>query len=138
MVTAMKAREKDRVGVLRMLTSVLKDEVIKHRAELDELTELKILMSYAKKREETLAEMLKAGREDLAAKERFELEIVQDYLPQPMSDEELDGLVRGVIAEVGATSIKDMGAVMKAAQERVAGRAPSAKISALVKSLLAS
>lgn len=135
-IDAMKAKEKDRVGVLRMLSAALQEETLKNRGDLDETAAMKVLLSYAKKREQTLEEMTKAGRTDLAEKERQELEVVRDYLPQPMDDQELEGLVRGVIAEVGATSVKDMGAVMKTAQARVAGRAPGGKISALVKSLL--
>jgi len=135
-VAAMKAKDKDRVGVLRMLSSALKDEAIKTRADVDDETATRILMSYAKKREETLAEMTKAGRDDLAEKERRELSVVREYLPEPMDDAALEALVREIIAEVGASSMKDMGQVMKTAQERVAGRAPGGRISALVKSLL--
>ena len=137
MIAAMKAKEKERTTVLRMLLSSVKEAAIDKRADLDDDEVMKLLMSYAKKREETLAQMNEAGRADLAAKEESELAIVRAYLPQPLTDQELTELVQGVISETGATSMKDMGRVMKECQQQVAGRADGGRISQLVKSLLA-
>ena len=136
-VTAMKAREKDKVTVLRMLTSKLKDIAIEKRAELTEDEELKVLMTYAKQREEGLVEAKKAGRDDLVAKEQAELDLVRGYLPEPLSDGDLDALVEAIVAETGASSMKDMGRVMKEATARAAGRADGGRISARVKARLA-
>lgn len=138
MVAAMKAREKERLSVLRMLLAAVKDARIEKRADLDDDEVLKLLMSYAKKREEARHEAEKQGREDLAAKESFELEVVQGYLPRQLDEGELQELVEAVVAETGASSMKDMGRVMKLCQERAAGRADGSRISALVKSRLSS
>lgn len=138
MVSAMKAREKERVSVLRMLLAALKDATIERRGEeLGETEVMRLLMSYAKKREQTLAQMREAGREDLARKEEAELAVVREYLPAPFSDEELDELVRSVVDEVEASSMRDMGRVMKVCQERAGGRAEAARLSAVVKRMLA-
>ena len=133
---AMKAREKERVGVLRMLHAAMKDAAIAKRAELDEDEALKIVMSYAKKREEAISEARKAGREDMAAKEEAELEIVRGYLPEPLSDGALEAMVLAAIAEIGADSMKQMGQVMKLCTERAAGRADGSRISSLVRAKL--
>ncbi len=136
MVAAMKAKEKDRVQVLRMLIARLEDAAIEKRGALEPAAELQILMSYAKQRHEGVAEAEKAGRDDLVAKERFELETLRAYLPEPLSDEELDALVDEVIAAENAQSMKDMGRVMKVATARAAGRADGGRISARVKQRL--
>jgi uncharacterized protein YqeY len=131
--TAMRAHEKERLSVLRMLHSAVKDLLIEKRAPVDDAEVTRVLLSYAKKREEALAEATKAKREDLADKERFELQVVRGYLPKPLVDAELDALVAAVVAESGATTLKDMGAVMKLAVARAEGRADGARISAAVK-----
>jgi hypothetical protein len=132
----MKARDKERVSVLRMLSARIKDAVIEKRDELDDAEVQKLLLTYAKQREDGKAEAEKAGRPDLVEREEFELKVVGDYLPEPLSDEELATLVRSVIDETGAASMKDMGRVMKAAIERAEGRAAGNRISAAVKSAL--
>jgi len=136
LVTAMKARDKERVSVLRMLSARIKDAVIEKRGELDDAEVQKLLLTYAKQREDGKAEAEKAGRPDLVEREEFELKVVGDYLPEPLSDEELTTLVRSVIDETGAASMKDMGRVMKAAIERAEGRAAGNRISPAVKSAL--
>jgi hypothetical protein len=134
--TAMKAREKERVGVLRMLSAALKDAAIAKRSDLDEDEALKIVMSYGKKREEAIVEARKAGREDMATQEEAELAIVKTYLPEPLSDTALEEMVATAIAETGADSMKQMGQVMKLCTERAAGRADGSRISALVRAKL--
>lgn len=136
MVAAMKAREKDRLSVLRMLVSALQESTLAKRSDLTADEMLRVVMGYAKKREEALAEARKAGREDLAAREEQELAIVRGYLPAQLSDPELVELVDAVVRELGATSMKDMGRVMKVCVDRVAGRADGSRVSPVVKSRL--
>ena len=135
---AMRARERERLTVLRMIKSAIKDREIATRADVDDEEITRILMNYAKKRHEALEGALKAEREDLAEKERAEIAIVQVYLPAALSDDELASLVDTIIAEADASSMKDMGRVMKLCAERVAGRADGSRISALVKAKLSS
>jgi uncharacterized protein YqeY len=137
MVEAMKAKDKERLAVLRMLIARLKDAAIDKRDVLSADEELRLIATYAKQRAEGLAEAEKAGRSDLADRERFELDLVRQYLPAPLSDEELGTLVDEAIVETGASSMKDMGGVMKVVLARAAGRADGGKVSALVKSRLA-
>ncbi len=136
MIAAMKAREKEKLSVLRMLLSAVKDAKIEKREELDDDEVLRLIMSYAKKREDAKTEAAKLGREDLVAQEAFELGVVQSYLPEQLSDEELQAMVAEAIQETDASSIRDMGRVMKLCQERAQGRADGSRISALVKSQL--
>jgi hypothetical protein len=137
MISAMKAKEKERLAVLRMLIAKLKDAAINKRDVLSAEEELRLISTYAKQREEGVVEAERAGREDLAEKERFELEVVRSYLPAPLDDAELAALVDEVIAAEGATSMKEMGGVMKIVLARAAGRADGGKVSALVKARLA-
>jgi uncharacterized protein YqeY len=136
MVTAMKQKEKERLSVLRMLLASVKDATIEKRAEPSDEEVLRLIQSYAKKREDAKKEAIRAERDDLVAKEEFELRVLQDYLPEAMDEDELKKLVEAVVNELGATSMKDMGRVMKACQERAQGRADGSRISALVKPLL--
>lgn len=138
MITAMKAKEKDRLGVIRMLISKLKDATIEARAELDDEQEMRLLLTYAKQREEGLVEARKHGREDIAVKEQYELDLVRSYLPEQLSDEALAALVDEVVVATQAKSMKDMGRVMKEATAKAAGRADGGRISAAVKSRLGS
>jgi len=135
-VTAMKAREKERLGVLRMLQAALKQLEVDTRRELEEADVVKAIATYARKVKDQLESAREAGREDLAARAEAELALVGDYLPAELSDDELETVVRGAIAEVGAASPRDMGQVMKAVMPKVAGRAEGGRISALVKKLL--
>ena len=136
MVKAMKQREKERLSVVRMLLAMVKDATIEKRAEPSDEEVLRMIQSYAKKREDAKKEAARAGRDDLIAKEEFELSVLADYLPQAMDDDELKKLVEATIQELGASSMKDMGRVMKACQERAQGRADGTRISAMVKPLL--
>jgi uncharacterized protein YqeY len=136
---AMRARAADRLGVLRMLKSSLKSYAIdKGLADdaVDDATALSIVRKEMKKRQDSIEAFEKGGRADLADKEKAEAEVLAVYLPQPLSSEEVDALVKSVIAEVGATSKAQMGVVMKAATERAAGRADGRALSAAVGKLL--
>lgn len=132
---AMKARQAERLSVLRMLKSALKNAAIEKggaEARLDEPAALAVVRREMKKRQDAITEFEKANRAELAAKEKAEAEILQTYLPQPLSAEELQELVAACIAEAGATSKAQMGAVMKLAAERAAGRADGKALSAAV------
>lgn len=137
---AMKARDTLRANTIRMtLTAISTAEVAGTSArELSEDETLVVVTKEQKKRREAATAYDDAGRSELADKERAEAEILADYLPSQLTDEELTELVAAAIAEVGATGMKDMGAVMKLVQPRVAGRAEGGRIAATVRGRLAS
>ena len=129
---AMRAKEATKLGVLRMLKSALKYAEIEKSgtdADLSETEAVQVIRKQVKQRQDSIESFEKGGRADLAAKEKEELSILNAYLPQAMSSDELSKLVREAIAEVGATSKAQMGAVMKAAQAKVAGRADGKTLS---------
>lgn len=136
--SALKAGEKARVSVIRMLRGELTNARIDKGHTLDDQEALDVLARYARKRRDAAAEYAKGGRQDLVDKELAEAAITQGYLPTALSDEALAALVTTVVAELGATGIKDMGRVMKEVLQRAAGRADGAAVSALVKSRLSS
>jgi len=136
---AMKAREAERLSVLRMLKASLKNVAIEKGGidfVLSDQDALAIVRKELKKRQDSIESFNKGGRPELAAKEESECAILQTYLPQPFTPEELAALVAGAIADAGATSKKDMGAVMKLANERAAGRADGKALSAAVSAAL--
>ncbi len=135
-VTAMKAKDKDRLGVLRMLQSALKQVEVDERKELQDEDVLRILQTYAKKVRDALDGARKGNRDDLIAANEAELVIVQSYLPAAMSDAELAALVAEVVRETGAAGMKDMGKVMAALKSRVAGKAEGGRVSVAVKQAL--
>ena len=135
-VAAMKAREKELLGVLRQLQAALKQVEVDERRELDDASVLKVVQSYAKKVRDSLAGAEQAGREDLATAARSELVVVERYLPEAMSDDELTKLVDSMIEDIGATGLKDMGKVMQAVLAVAAGRAEGGRVSAMVKTRL--
>jgi len=129
---AMRAKEATKLGVLRMLKSALKYAEIEKSgtdADLSETEAVQVIRKQVKQRQDSIESFEKGGRTELAAKEKEELSILNAYLPQAMSSEELSKLVRETIAEVGTTSKAEMGAVMKAAQAKVAGRADGKTLS---------
>ena len=136
---AMRAKAMDRLGVLRMLKSSIKayaiDKGIADEA-VDEMSALSIVRKELKKRQDAVEAFDKGGRPELAEKERAESVVLSGYLPKALSAEEVEALVAAVIAEVGATSKAQMGAVMKLASERAAGRADGRALSATVGRLL--
>jgi len=129
---SMRAKNASKVGVLRMLKSALKYAAIAKSgsdAELSDAEAAQVIRKQAKQRQDSIESFEKGGRAELAAKEKEELSILNAYLPKAMSTDELAALVRETIAEVGATSKVQMGAVMKALQARVAGRADGKTLS---------
>jgi len=130
---AMRAKEAGKLSVLRGLKSALKYAAIeKANAALDDAAAVQVIRKQVKQRQDSIESFEKGGRPELAAKEKEELEILNAYLPKGLSVEELSALVRETIAEVGATSKAQMGAVMKALQAKVAGRADGKTLSAEV------
>ena len=135
-IAAMKAKDKDRLTVMRMLQAAIKQIEIDTREDLDEDGVVKVLQSYMKKVKDSLAGARDCGREEMVVQAEAEMAIVQSYLPAELGDAELEALVRETIAETGASSMKDMGLVMKAVLVKAAGRADGGRVSPLVKSLL--
>jgi uncharacterized protein YqeY len=133
---AMRARDKPRLGALRMLGAALKNGEIEAGRPLEEQEEQTILRRQLKQREESAEAFRKAGREDQAAAEAAEADVVRDYLPQPLSPEELDRVVDAAIQETGATGMRDMGKVMGRATQLSEGRAEGRELSARVKERL--
>ncbi len=136
-VAAMKAREKERLGVLRMLQAQVKQVEVDERVELDDAGIVKVLASYQRKVREQLQGYRDAGRPELIAQAESEQAILHEFLPAELGDAELEAAVRAAIAEAGAAGPADMGKVMKVVLPRVAGRADGGRVSALVKRLLA-
>jgi len=140
MKTAMKAKDSVTLNVIRALKSALKYAALEKagaEGELDDGEALQVVRREIKKRQDSVASYTQAAREDLAAIERAEIAVLEKYLPAALPAGELEALVEAVIAELGATSKKDMGAVMKALQERAAGRADNRVLSAEVAKRLA-
>ena len=133
MKAAMKQRNRGRVGALRMLGAALKNGEIEAGRPLTEEEEQVVLRRQLKQREESAEAFRKAGREERAASESAEAEIVRGYLPEPPSPEELDEIVDRAVQETGATGIKDMGAVMGQAMALAEGRAEGRELAALVR-----
>ena len=135
-VVALKAGDKQRTQALRLFTAALKKERIDAGATPDEAGEIVVLKRERKRRLEAAELYDKAGRDDLAARERYEEEIVAGYLPEELADDALAAIVDQTIAEMGAATPKDMGKVMGAVMKKVAGRADGTLVNRLVRSRL--
>ena len=133
---AMKARDAARLGTLRFLHSEIKNININDRIEITDAISIRVLQKLAKQRRDGIEEFRKAGRADLVAKEESELAVIESYLPKAMGDAELREVLQAVIQEVGATSKKDIGKVMKAALAKLAGRTDGKAVQAAVSALL--
>ena len=135
-IVSMKARELERVKVLRNVQAVIKQIEIDRQIELDDAQVLDILQKQLKQRHESLTIFTENNRDDLATKEQFEIDIINEFMPKQMDDAELAALVNAEIAAQGATSMRDMGSVMGVLKNKTAGRADPALISKLVKDAL--
>ena len=113
MTAAMKAREERRLSTLRMVRASLKNREIEKRAPLDDREAMQVLSTLIKQRRDSVEQFTRGGRQDLADKEAAEIVIIESYLPKAVSEEEIEATVRATIAEMGAPTMKDMGAVMK-------------------------
>lgn len=136
MKDAMRAQDKERLGVIRMATAALKQIEVDERIELDDARVLAILEKLIKQRRESAAAFEQGGRPELAARENAEILVLQTFLPAQLSEAEIDALISDVMAATGATSARDMGRVMNELKPRLAGRADSGAVSQKVKARL--
>lgn len=134
--SAMRAREAARLGALRLLTAALKQREVDERVVLDDAAVVAIVDKLLKQRRESIAQFEAAGREDLAAAERFEVEVLSTYMPAALTAAEVEAAVAQAIASSGATGSRDMGKVMGLLKGALAGRADMTQVSALVKARL--
>jgi uncharacterized protein YqeY len=137
MKAAMKAGDKDRLGAVRLILAAIKQAEVDQRKELEDTEVLAILDKMVKQRRESITQYESAGREDLAARERAEIDVIQEFLPAPLSEAEIEALIDEAIGASGAEDIKAMGKVMGWLKPRLQGRADMGAVSAKVKSRLA-
>lgn len=135
-VSAMKAGEKDRLAIIRLMTSAIKQIEVDERIELDDARIIAILDKMVKQRRESISQFKTAGRDDLVTQENYEIDIIQEFLPQALSEEEVDAIVNQAIEKTGAESIKDMGKVMGIVRPQIIGRADMGEVSGRIKSML--
>jgi uncharacterized protein YqeY len=136
MKTAMKAGDKDRLKVVRLIIAAIKQIEIDERTELDDAAVLRVLNKMVKQRRDSVSQFRAGGRDDLAETELDEITAIENYLPEQMSDDELDAMIGKAVADTGAESIRDMGKVMGAIKKMAEGRADMAQVGAKVKTIL--
>ena len=136
MKTAMRAKDSARLSAIRLILAAIKQKEVDERVELTDADVVGILEKMIKQRRESIAQFEKAARNDLVDAEKFELGVLSGYLPQQLGEAEIQKEINSVIAEAGASGVKDMGKVMAALKSRLAGRADMGKVSALVKARL--
>jgi uncharacterized protein YqeY len=136
MKTAMKAGDKTKLGVIRLILAAIKQREVDERIELDDAQVLSVLDKMLKQRRDSIQQFSGAGREDLAAVERFEVDVIQGYLPRALTDDELSALIDEAMASTGAAAMSDMGKVMAMLKPRVQGRADMGAVSARIKQRL--
>jgi uncharacterized protein len=136
MKTAMRAKDSARLGTIRLLQSAIKQREVDERVELNDGDIIAVIEKMLKQRRDSIAAYESANRQDLADVEKFEVAVLQTYLPQQLTEDELNAILEKVIAETGASGIKDMSKVMAAIKPLVVGRADMGKISGLIKSRL--
>ena len=134
---AMRAQDKRRLGALRLVSAAIKQREVDERIELDDSQVVAVLRKMLKQRQDSLTQFRAGGRDDLADQEAFEIALIEGFLPQALGVEEVDAIVARCVAEVGATSARDMGKVMARMKELVEGRADMGVVSARVKERLA-
>ena len=135
--SAMRARDRERLGALRQISAAIKQREIDERVELDPPGVISVLERMIKQRRESLGHFESAGREDLAARESFEIAVIEDYMPSRLSLEEREAFLDAALAETRAASMKDMGKVMAWLKPKVQGRVDMKELSAAVKARLA-
>jgi uncharacterized protein YqeY len=133
---AMKAKDKPRLGILRLITAAIKQREVDERITLDENQIIAVLEKMVKQRKDSIEQYQKAGRTELADQEAFEIGIIQKYLPEPLSDAEIAALVDEAINTTGASDMKDMGKVMGMLKPKLAGRADMGQVSQTIKQRL--
>jgi uncharacterized protein YqeY len=136
MKAAMRSGEKERLGVIRMITAAIKQREVDERIVLDDSQVLSVLEKMIKQRKESIAQFQAGNRQDLVDKEAAEIALVQTYMPSPMTGAEIDALIGEAIASTGASSIKDMGKIMAIMKAKAQGRADMAAVGAKIKAKL--
>jgi uncharacterized protein YqeY len=136
MKTAMRGADKPKLAVVRLILAAIKQREVDERIELDDAQITVVLDKMSKQRRDSLEQYEKAGREDLAAQERFELEVIQTYLPEQLDDAEIDTLIAAAIESTGAAGLKDMGKVMGQLKSKIQGRADMGSVSGKIKARL--
>jgi uncharacterized protein len=136
MKNAMRAKDSERLGTIRMITSAIKQREVDERITLDDAQVLSVIEKMIKTRKESIAQFQSGGREDLVAKEQKEVDLLQAYMPEQLSEADLDKLIADAIAESGATSIKEMGKAMAIVKQKAQGRADMGAVSAKLKAKL--
>jgi uncharacterized protein len=136
MKTAMKGGDKPRLAVIRLMLAALKQVEVDERIELDDTRVIAILDKMVKQRRESIAQFGPAGRDDLVEKEQAEISIISDYLPQALSEAEIEAIINQAISETGASSMKEMGKVMALVRPQLVGRADMGTVSGKIKALL--
>lgn len=137
MKTAMRAKDSERLGTIRLLQAAIKQKEVDERITLDDAAVIGVIDKMVKQRKDSIAVFEQGGRADLAAKEAAELTVLQAYLPQRLSADEIAAEVKAIVAELGAKGPGDMGKVMGAVKARLAGKADMGQVSAAVKAALA-
>lgn len=137
MKTAMRAKDSERLGTIRLLQAAMKQKEVDERVELDDAAIVAIVDKLIKQRKDSIAAFEGAGRQDLADKEKAEITVLEVYLPQRLSAEEVAAAVRAIVTELGAAGPGDMGKVMGVVKQRLAGQADMGQVSAAVKAALA-
>lgn len=136
MKNAMRAKDSARLGAIRLLQAAIKQREVDERIELSDQDVIAVIEKMLKQRRDSIAAYESANRQDLADVEKFEVSVLQNYLPQALSDDEVSALLEKVVSETGASGIKDMSKVMAAIRPLVVGRADMGKISGLIKTRL--
>ncbi|MBB3048120.1 hypothetical protein FHR99_002386 [Litorivivens lipolytica] len=136
MKAAMKARDKERLAAIRLILAEFKRIEVDERIEVDDARGLAVLDKMVKQRRDSIKQFTEAGRDELAAKEQAEIEVIKTFLPQPLSDDEIDALIDAAISESGADSIKAMGQVMAIVKPQIQGRADVGQVSQRIKARL--
>ncbi|AKR44208.1 GatB/YqeY domain-containing protein [Methylophilus sp. TWE2] len=136
MKTAMRAKDMQKLGVIRLLQAAIKQREVDERIELDDAAVVGVVEKMLKQRRDSIAAFEGANRMDLADQEKFEVTVLQAYLPAQLSEEEINAIIAKVVAETGAAGAKDMGKVVGAVKPLVAGKADMAKVSGLIKAAL--
>ncbi len=133
---AMRSKDKERLQTLRLITAAVKQKEVDERIELDDAGLLAVLEKMLKQRKDSIEQFDKAGRDDLSSKEKAEVLVIQEYMPEQMSEAEVAAIVDAAVASTGAESMKDMGKVMGQVKPQVAGKADMGLVSKLVKAKL--
>ena len=136
MKTAMRAKDSARLGAIRLLQAAIKQREVDERIELDDTQVIAVIEKMLKQRRDSISQYEAAGRQDLVDVEQYEVGVLQEYLPQSLAEDEIAAILDKVVADTGASGIKDMSKVMAAVRPLVAGRADMGKISGLIKARL--